>query len=225
MALLDAAPRRVSAGWSGLLADLSAEGGDAASGMLHAFVPPPAPGPRADGTPAAAGACWTDVLELDGEFGLEAQHATQAPGGAEDTHGFLEAEHASELMAHDAQLSHQLLPPPCVDADGLRCLDATHGAECSRCVRGGHCRGWCCHKSPPRSCAASARGPRRCCSRGRAAHVCVRRMRCPKRRCTASVWRSLLRRGRIPKRHSRPMPAPQRSARLARAPAMPCMHP
>jgi hypothetical protein len=66
------------------------------------------------------------------------------------------------LDMHTAQLSFEQLPSRSVDADGLRCLDATHPADCTRCARAPfHC--------PP--CLARSRASSARCSAQRACDV------------------------------------------------------
>ena len=130
--MAQAAQRRESAGWTGLLAELS--GGDHGDGdhggatlLPHGFDEPPAPGAADGGDHDAHAACWPDVLGIEGDYGLEptSTRHVEHDGAGGVTHA---------LDMHTAQLSFEQLPSRSVDADGLRCLDATHPADCTRCA-------------------------------------------------------------------------------------------
>ena len=129
------AQRRESAGWTGFLAELSGEdhsGGDNGGATLlpHGFDRPPAPGAEDGGDHDTHGACWPDVLGLEGvDFGMDpSATSTLHRAGA----GAVRTTHAFD--GHAAQLPYEQLPSRSVDADGLRCLDATHPADCTRCA-------------------------------------------------------------------------------------------
>jgi len=129
------AARRVSSGWSGLLAELDAAGGAGGgeAGLLRALAAPSAS--EGSGGGGGGSVCWADTLDLDAVFDMGSPHApADAPAGV-----FLVQDAAALPSEHAAQLGRALLQPPVWAAGGgLRCLDATHSADCSRCVNREH---------------------------------------------------------------------------------------